>query len=631
MSQKYQEQFRVIISFTMAQRRPALQHHNRSLWETLCVGLLILLVVALNHTKIDENDTWWHLALGRWMVQNHAIYRTEIFSQMGLSKPFLAHEWLSEVLFYFFSSPTGKLLSYFKLSLIVSSCAGFGVLLIRPFFRGKFTVPLVVALSFLIAFRAPVRPQLFEIICSSFLLVTLNSWRESPSWKKLTGLIPVQILWANLHGSYLLGPVLLFLFALGITLSQAFPLLPGDSRQSFSLGNRIWLFVFSFLLLLVSLLNPFHFELLHKSFSVFFLDSYMKEYIREWYSITRVHKGIWFYVWCSYMGWGWISLFRARRVISQMDFYSLLLATSFPFFGVRYVTLSALISFPDILKRTHDLFPRGLNAKMSTLILVPLVLLFFWVGYPMTLSAANPPGAGFQFGVVPTDIIQHIKANQIKGVMMNHYHDGAFIVYYLYPDVLPVIDSRTDFYGKTLFLEHTEAYTDIHLFNQFVDKYQVNLVLLRMIPETEVLRNILFQSTDWTMEKFGLDNILFRKADALHPRVSVEQMTSELSRIAQESRKNPVFVSRQKAFCYFVRLFGHCDLAPECEKECQLSDDRLSADFGNIPPLCFRFSQLCFKKETVCGPCPSLCEQYSRVVDSINKLGFHYPNLGGCF
>lgn len=138
------------------------------LWKSLSVFLLILVVVALNHTKMEENDTWWHVALGRWMVQNHQIYRTEIFSQIGLD----------------------------------------------------------LALAFLIAFRAPVRPQIFEIIFSSFLLVILNFWKDKPHWKILLGLIPVQILWANLHGSYLLGPFLMFLFATGISLGQAFPFLP---------------------------------------------------------------------------------------------------------------------------------------------------------------------------------------------------------------------------------------------------------------------------------------------------------------------------------------------------------------------------------------------------------------------
>lgn len=603
---------------------------DSNFWFGLCALLLFLVVVALNHTKMDENDTWWHMALGRWMVQNHQIYRTELFSQTGLGRPFIAHEWLSEVLFYLFSSPSGKLLSYFKLFLIVGCCTGLGFFLAKPYFRGQLTVPLLVALAFLIAFRAPVRPQIFEILCVSYLLTTLAIWKKSPNWKYLMGLIPIQLLWVNLHGSYLLGPVLLFLFASGVSLTLWFPFLPGDSLAEFSKKEALSLFGFSFVLLFVSLLNPFHWELLHKSFSVFFLDSYMKEHIREWYSVTRVEKGIWFYVWFLWISWAWISLFRSFRYVSQVELYVLILATVFPFFGVRYITLSALLSFPDLLKRSFALSPGGLNPKLASLFLAPLAALFFWVGYPVNLSAANAPGAGFQFGVVPTDIIQHIKANKIKGVMMNHYHDGAFIIYYLYPDVLPVIDSRTDFYGKELFLEHSEAFVSMGLFNRYVDKYHVNLVLVRMIPETEVLRQNLFESPDWTLEKFGLDNMLFRKVDAEHPKVSMEQMMGELGQLAQRPHTDLGAITTQTAYCTFIRLFGHCELAPECERQCKLSDQMLSAELEFIPPICFKFSQVCFKKETVCGPCPSLCNHYSRVVDQINRLGFHYPNLGPC-
>jgi len=600
-------------------------------WETLSLFLMVLIFIGLNHTKMDENDTWWHLALGRWMMQNHQIYRTELFSQIGLGKPFIAHEWLSEVLFYAFSSPSGKWLSLFKLSLIVGCCWGLFFCLAKPYLKGKLTLYLMLGVAFLVAFRAPVRPQLFEITCVSYLLVVLNFWKENPGWKWLLALIPVQILWANLHGSYLLGPVLVFLFACGLTLSQKFPFLPGDSIQIYSSKDLWGLFLCSGFLLASSLLNPYHFELLKKSFSVFFLDNYMKEYIREWYSVTRVEKGIWFYVWFAWMAWAWVSLFKAFNRVSQVELYTLILATVFPFTGVRYITLSALLSFPDIVKRSYFLFPKGFNPKTACILLAPLAALFFWVGYPINLTAANPPGAGFSFGVVPTDIIQHIKANKIKGVMMNHYHDGAFILYYLYPDVLSVIDSRTDFFGKELFLEHSEAYASMPLFNRYVEKYKVNLVLVRMIPETEVLRKNLFESPDWTLEKFGLDNMLFIKADASHPRKTMQEMTQEFTELSQKSHGKDIPVSAETAYCGWIRLLGHCEIAPECKKECELSDEMLGVELGAVSPLCFKFSQVCFRKETVCGPCPSLCNLYSRSVDRINRLGFHYPNVGGCF
>ncbi len=607
------------------------QEPSSRFWEVLTACLLCLVVIALNHTKIDENDTWWHIALGKWMVQNHQVYKTEIFSAVGLGRPFLAHEWLSEVLFYFFSSPSGKMLSYFKLFLIASSCTGFGYLLARPYFKGRLTLPLLLGAAFLVTFRAPVRPQIFEIICSSFLLVTLDFWRDHPSWKKLLGLIPVQILWTNLHGSYLLGPVLVFLFAMGLTLCEKVPFLPGDKLKTYSPKEIAQPFICSLILLAVSLINPFHFELLKKSFSVFFLDNSMKEHIREWYSVTRVSKGVWFYVWFAWMTWAWISFFRTFRKVSQLELYTLILATIFPFSGVRYITLSTLLSFPGVLKRSFQLYPSGLNPKKASWILAPLGIFFFWVGYPMTLTAANPPGSGFSFGVVPTDIIQHIKANKIKGVMMNHYHDGAFILHYLYPNVLPVIDSRTDFYGKDLFLEHAEAYQSMGLFNQYVNKYQVNLILVRMIPETEVLRKNLFESSEWTLEKFGLDNMLFRKVDSLHPRKSMEQMTQELQELSRNPGRGSDTVSSETAYCAWVRLFGHCELAPECQPQCEMSDEELSQSLGGISPLCFKFSQVCFRKETACGPCPTLCNLYHRIVNSMNRLGFHYPYTEACF
>ena len=94
-------------------------------WFYLSLLAFVGFVFVINNIKLTENDTWWNIAMGRWMVQHHQVYRTEIFSQPALGRPFIAHEWLSGILFYLFSDNTGVLLSYFKLILVLISCLPF--------------------------------------------------------------------------------------------------------------------------------------------------------------------------------------------------------------------------------------------------------------------------------------------------------------------------------------------------------------------------------------------------------------------------------------------------------------------------------------------------------------------------
>jgi hypothetical protein len=614
------------------------QLSNSSSSETLLskayfyLGLIAFMgfTVIINHTKMTENDTWWHLAMGRWMVKNHQVYRTEIFSQPGLGRPFIAHEWLSEVLFYLFFDKTGTLLCLFKLSLVVSCCLIFVYCLAKPYWNGSLTYPISVALVFLVNFRASVRPQIFEIYCTAIFILILHFWQEKPQMKRLLWLFPVQIFWANAHGSYLLGPALIFLLALSLVISAQFKLFPGDKLENLPKQPILPLFSVGFGLIVISLLNPFHWHLLIKSFSVFFLDNYIKEYIREWWSVFKVEKGYWFYVWVGWIIWGWSSLWRLRKKATQIELGVMILATLFPIFAVRYLTFSAMISFPHLLKRSFELYPTGFKPAITSLILIPLIVLIYLFGCPVSGKDVTPIGTGFEYGVVPTDIIQHIKANHLKGVIMNHYHDGAFFIYYTYPDVLPVMDSRTDFYGKDLFMEYSLAFTSHELFEEYVKKHHVNLVIARLIPETENLRQYLFSSPDWNFEKMGIDNILFSKVTTDHPRLSREKLQETF--LSYQTTLNPSepLPDPKTSYCSFVRVLGHCELAPECDKICRMSDLELTNEMRLHQPYCLKFSQACFQSVMACGGCLNYCRQYHRVIDQINTLGFHYPRSETC-
>src|SRR6185437_1766117 len=46
---------------------------------------------------LNDADTFWHLAAGRWMIANGAIPATDPFSYTFAGRPWVAHEWLSEV------------------------------------------------------------------------------------------------------------------------------------------------------------------------------------------------------------------------------------------------------------------------------------------------------------------------------------------------------------------------------------------------------------------------------------------------------------------------------------------------------------------------------------------------------
>ena len=144
---------------------------------------------------------------------------------------------------------------------------------------------------------------------------------------------------------------------------------------------------------------------------------------------------------------------KAKNKLVLRDILVLALAFIFPFTGVRYVTFSAILSLPLLLKYSYLNWPSGFSPKKMVLIFAPITLLIGYLGYPQSYEEFRKVGLGFSYHNVPLDIVQHIKANKYKGVIMNHYNDGAYIIYYNYPEVKTLMDSRTEAYGQKLFEE----------------------------------------------------------------------------------------------------------------------------------------------------------------------------------
>src|SRR5258705_7077856 len=87
---------------------------------------LLLAVFAFSVPTIPSADMWWHLSTGRYILQNHSIPHTDPFSATAAGKPWIAHEWLADILFYGAYSALGSagllLLTTAGRGLAVSAC-----------------------------------------------------------------------------------------------------------------------------------------------------------------------------------------------------------------------------------------------------------------------------------------------------------------------------------------------------------------------------------------------------------------------------------------------------------------------------------------------------------------------------
>jgi hypothetical protein len=62
-------------------------------------GAVFLLLVLLAPRLLNDPDTYWHIVVGRWIVENGAFPHTDPFSHTMAGAPWIAKEWLSQVLY----------------------------------------------------------------------------------------------------------------------------------------------------------------------------------------------------------------------------------------------------------------------------------------------------------------------------------------------------------------------------------------------------------------------------------------------------------------------------------------------------------------------------------------------------
>src|SRR5215475_6106354 len=66
----------------------------------LCVAAVIYaILLLLGGRLLNDPDTYWHIAVGRWIVEHRAFPHVDPFSATVAGTPWIAKEWLSQLLY----------------------------------------------------------------------------------------------------------------------------------------------------------------------------------------------------------------------------------------------------------------------------------------------------------------------------------------------------------------------------------------------------------------------------------------------------------------------------------------------------------------------------------------------------
>ncbi len=173
----------------------------------LLVVALAILALLLGCYELFDTDVWWHLRTGRWILEHHRIPRLDIFTFSSADRAWIDLHWGFQV-----ALAMAHALGGVPGMILLSATAASVAVTLAVTARRRDWPSWVVVLCWLpalalMATRFDPRPEVFSLVgLAAFLAVLLRvEDRPAMAW----ALPIIQVLWVNVHGLFILGPIVL--------------------------------------------------------------------------------------------------------------------------------------------------------------------------------------------------------------------------------------------------------------------------------------------------------------------------------------------------------------------------------------------------------------------------------------
>lgn len=423
------------------------------------VGVFAGLLLMGNRMLADP-DTFWQIEIGRRILDSGALPRSDVFSFTMQGQPWISTQWLAQVCFaqvFALAGWAGPVV------LTAASIALSFALVARVLERhldGMAVLALMMAAFALASPHFLVRPHALAMPVMVAWVVALIAAADRGEVPRLWWLA-LMTLWANLHGSFVLGIALTAPIALDAMLNAQ-----PQARMRLMLR---WI-VFGMLALGASCLTPYGWNSLLAARNILNLGDALSM-ITEWRPADFSRLGA--FEICLLLGIGAV-LFKGLtlppvRILLVLGLLHMALA------HVRNVTVFALLAPLVLAAPLAGRFPR-LNSGFAASLRPRVLIVVIAAGAVVALT-----GVAVAMGryAPPADVAPAVAVLKARGVsrVLNDYDFGGYLI----RAGIPVaIDGRTELYGENFMIELDQAMTlknPATLFN-VLDKYRVDATLL---------------------------------------------------------------------------------------------------------------------------------------------------------
>jgi hypothetical protein len=397
-----------------------------------------------------DPDLWWHIKVGQNILATHRWPTTDPFSYTAAGDPWMAYEWLGDVLFSAVER-LGGLLGLQILLFVVASAVMLSLYAYTTLRSGNSKAGFVCSgvLCSLAFASFNLRPQMIGYLGLVLTLIALELFRKGK--ERAVWFLPLLfLLWVNIHGSFIVGIGVFVVFLLAGLWDFR---LGGVATERWTTAQRVRLELVLLLSIAVLPLTPYGTRVAVYPFDMAFGQPVNVANILEWQPMPFSIAGgkLFLAILIAFLIGQMLFQFTWRLAEIVLFCGGIVMACLHVRFLMLFVPFAAPI-FAVMLARWLPPYDRKKDHPVLNAILM--------AGVVVAVARYFPTRAGLEKIVAeryPVRAVQYLRQHPVEGPMFNSYGYGGYMVG-MFPEQKVFIDGRGDLYERAgIFSEYLEV------------------------------------------------------------------------------------------------------------------------------------------------------------------------------
>jgi len=507
-----------------------------------CLFLAVLLWVFASGSGwsvlLADGDTGWHIRTGEYILDTRSVPSHDLFSFSKAGQPWFAWEWGSDVIFGALHRAWGLkgVVVVSGLVLTLSATLLFRYMLWRGAnLLAALVATLVAAGASTVHYLA--RPHIFTLLGLTAAMWMLERDRRRPS-RTVWWLVPMTVLWTNLHGGVLAWLTCVALVSAGCAWGAA--VAPGGTPYRFSPLRRYGLLAGA--CVAATLVNPYGWRL-HQHVADYMRSDWIRQAVEEFQSPRFRSESMLQFEILLFAGVAMVPVFLRQRRFGDM--LLVVFWAHAALVSARHVPLYATIAAPlcaTEASRWWGAWSAGLDRKSAGGVLRDCLRDFstgmgrssIWVPVALACMAAFPwdgpadfPDNKFPVAALRRTAPLMTPAGGARPRILTSDQWGDYLIYRLYPHQRVFMDGRSDFYGPAMGQDYLILLNGAPGWDRIVDGYRFDVALL---PLEWPLAQLMMRHPSWQVRYQDRQAVVLER----HPHAGLNQKPDSTERIHGE-------------------------------------------------------------------------------------------------